>query len=52
MNDLQCTNCAYCWKEDGDRYACCHYPTDDPWPAPCEYEEYDEEDDPAIWAED
>lgn len=32
-------NCGYYWQEEGERYPRCHYPDNDPFPAPCEYEE-------------
>ena len=31
--------CGYYWQEAGEPYPCCHY--DDPWSAPCEYDEED-----------
>ena len=31
-------NCGYFWQEEGERY-----PDNDPFPAPCEYEEEYEE---------
>ena len=43
------SNCGYYWQEDGEAYPRCHY--DDPWPAPCEYDDEpieEEEDDPCI----
>ena len=37
-----CENCGYHWQDPWEDYPRCHY--DDPWPAPCEYEdEYEEE---------
>lgn len=29
--------CGYYWQEEWEDYPSCHY--NDPWPAPCEYEE-------------
>lgn len=29
--------CGYYWQEEGEAYPRCHY--DDPWPAPCEYDD-------------
>lgn len=29
--------CGYYWQEEGEDYPRCHY--DDPWPAPCEYDD-------------
>ena len=34
--------CGYYWQEAGEPYPRCHY--DDPWPAPCEYDDEPEED--------
>lgn len=34
--------CGYYWKEVGEPYPRCHY--DDPWPAPCEYDDEPEEE--------
>ena len=31
------SNCGYYWQEPGEAYPRCHY--DDPWPAPCEYDD-------------
>ena len=46
---LRCSNCGYFWHEVGDKYPRCHFPSDDPFPAPCEeddwYPEEIEEDD-------
>ena len=36
------SNCGYYYKKDGEAYPRCHY--DDPWPAPCEYDDEEEED--------
>ena len=42
---MKCANCGYCWQEAGEDYLRCHYPANDPWPAPCEYDDdYEEED--------
>ena len=30
-------NCGYYYQDEEDDFPRCHY--DDPWPAPCEYEE-------------
>lgn len=41
---MKCENCLYYWKDENDRFPCCHY--NDAWKAPCEddedYEEPDE----------
>ena len=36
------SNCGYYWQAIGETYARCHY--DDPWPAPCEYDDEPEEE--------
>ncbi len=40
----RCENCGYYWKEEWEKFPSCK--ADPNWPAPCEYEEddYDEED--------
>ena len=40
------SNCGYYWQEEGEAYPRCHY--DDPWPAPCEYDDYEEKDESPI----
>ena len=37
MGFCESINCGYWWRDEGEGYAYCHY--NDPWPAPCEYEE-------------
>lgn len=39
---MRCNNCGYYWKDDDEAFPYCHY--DDPWPAPCEQDEYYEEE--------
>ena len=36
------SNCGYYWQEPGEAYPRCHY--NDPWPAPCEYDDEREEE--------
>lgn len=36
-------NCGYYWRDENEAYPRCHYP-DDGFPAPCEYDDEDEED--------
>lgn len=36
-------NCGYYYKSEEDYFPCCHY--DDPWPAPCEYDDEGDDDD-------
>ena len=42
---MTCKECGYCWKEEGEKYAHCHFEGPEGW-APCEQdeEEYEEED--------
>lgn len=42
MSYCEKTNCGYYYQDEEDDFPCCHY--DDPWPAPCEYEDGYEED--------
>lgn len=51
MSNLQCKDCPYLWKDEDDRYPCCHYYSLGVWdPAPCEQEDPGEpQDDPDIW---
>ena len=43
---MKCNDCPYCWKEEEEEYARCHWvircPGDYP---PCEEPEYEEEED-------
>lgn len=39
----RCSDCGYYWQEEGERFPCCHFEGPNGW-APCEQEEYDEED--------
>lgn len=32
-------NCGYWYQDEGEERPSCHYPANDPWPAPCEYED-------------
>lgn len=34
--------CGYYWQEEWEDYPSCHY--NDPWPAPCEYDDIEEEE--------
>lgn len=34
-------NCGYWWCDEDEKYPRCHY--DDPWPAPCEHDDFEEE---------
>ena len=40
MGYCEKTNCGYWWRDEDEEYPRCHY--DDPWPAPCEYDESEE----------
>lgn len=37
------SNCGYYYKKEGEDYPRCQYPEDDPFPAPCEYDDYEED---------
>ena len=41
MGTCERINCGYWWKEEWEAYPRCHYV--DPWPAPCEYEDNEED---------
>ena len=43
MNPCELTNCRYYYQEEGEDYPRCHY-SDDRFPAPCEEEPYDDQD--------
>lgn len=43
MGHCERINCGYWWKDDGERYARCHFEGPDGW-APCEQDEYEEEE--------
>lgn len=34
--EFSCPDCCYYWKDDGDRYACCHFDRNSFDTAPCE----------------
>ena len=36
------SNCGYYWQEEWEPYPSCNY--NDPWPAPCEYDDEPEEE--------
>lgn len=41
---MKCTDgCGYFWQDEDEDYPRCHYPDNDPWPAPCEQEDYNDE---------
>ena len=42
MAYCESSNCGYYWQEAGEDFPCCHY--NDPWPAPCEYDEPESDD--------
>ena len=37
-------NCGYWWQDEDEDYSRCHFDSDSPWPAPCEYDDYEEKD--------
>ena len=39
---MKCANCVLCWADEGENFPSCH--ADPNWPAPCEYDDYEEED--------
>jgi hypothetical protein len=39
------SNCGYYYAKEGEDYPRCQYLEDDPFPAPCEYDDYSETDD-------
>lgn len=42
---MKCVDCPYHWKDENDRYPCCHYGASDGY-APCEVDEpFETEDD-------
>ena len=43
---LQCKDCPYCWRGDGDKYPDCHYYSLGAFDqAPCEIDDQDEPED-------
>ena len=40
---MRCVDCPYCYKDDDDDFACCHFVGPVGW-APCEDEENEVED--------
>ncbi|MBO5681063.1 MAG: hypothetical protein J6T08_05045 [Lentisphaeria bacterium] len=52
---MTCKECPFYYCDDlesapfGDNIPYCHYPDDDPWKAPCEYEEEEASDEPSDW---
>lgn len=39
---MKCKECNLYWVDAGERFPCCH--ADPNWPAPCEYDDYEEEE--------
>lgn len=39
---LKCEDCNYYWQDEWEDYPSCKYPPNDPWPAPCEEDDYEE----------
>lgn len=37
------SNCGYYWQDEGEDHPSCHYPSNDPFPAPCEEDDWDAE---------
>ena len=42
------SNCGYYWFDEKVGYAHCHYPSADPFPAPCEIDEFEEDENEEI----
>lgn len=40
---MRCENCVLWYNDENEGFPCCH--ADPNWPAPCEYDDYDEEED-------
>jgi len=38
---MKCVDCVMSWIDPGEEYPTCH--ADPNWPAPCEYDDYEEE---------
>ena len=36
------SNCGYYWQDENEEYPSCHFPSDDPFPAPCEEEDWED----------
>ena len=34
--------CGYYWQDPWEEYPCCHFPSDDPFPAPCEEDDWED----------
>lgn len=40
----RCQKCGYYYLKQGEQFPRCHYPDNDPFPAPCEYDDdYDDD---------
>lgn len=39
----KCENCGYHWKEEDEKFPCCHFEGPVGW-APCEQDEYEEDE--------
>ena len=44
MSECEKRNCSYYWRDEDEAYPCCHY-NDPRFPAPCEEDDEDWEDD-------
>ncbi len=43
--ETRCSNCSFCWPDDGEQYPTCHFSPVAPWDlAPCEYDDREEEE--------
>lgn len=44
MSECEKRNCSYYWRDEDEAYPCCHY-NDPRFPAPCEEDDEDWDDD-------
>ena len=49
---MKCTECEFCWKDDGDSYPVCHFESRTVWDIPpCELEDIPEEFDESDYSD-
>lgn len=44
MAGLECCKCGYYWRDEDDDWECCHWDMNCSFPAPCEEEVFEPED--------
>ena len=44
---MRCCDCSLWWQDENENFADCH--ADPNWPAPCEYDDYEEEEEEYKW---